>query len=152
MFFLRYTFVICFIAGLMFWQSVPAARVGLRLHEWQSNVAIGIIAGVVRIAVLSVLYILIPGLKQDPTEEFRRKGSTAAWILILLVGAFAEELWIAFCLNTLRETGHSIGLSIILTAIVFGAAHWQYRLGGALATAMLGAISGLLFLWRGPCS
>jgi membrane protease YdiL (CAAX protease family) len=63
-------------------------------------------------------------------------------------GAFAEELWIAFCVATFIATGHSNTLSVLTTSVVFGATHFEYRFG-ALAVVMYGAVSALLFLWLG---
>jgi membrane protease YdiL (CAAX protease family) len=144
---LRSALVISFIAILMYWQSVSTPRAGLRLDDWKSNVPIGLAAGLMRVACVSALYIFNPAVRQNPTMDYMRKGSLLFWFPYLLVGAFAEEFWIAICLVTLRETAYSMGASVVLTAIIFGAMHFQYRFWGALVVAMVGAISCLLFLW-----
>jgi membrane protease YdiL (CAAX protease family) len=136
------------VAGLMLWQSVPPTLAGLRLDQWKTNIAIGVAAGALRVAAVSALFAWVPGTGQGTTAQFTRTGSTSLWLLIDLVGVFAEEFWIAFCLVALRETGHAVALSVTIVAIVFGAMHWQYRFWGALATAALGAVACLLFLWR----
>jgi membrane protease YdiL (CAAX protease family) len=147
--FIRDVLTISFVAGLMFWQSVPAAHVGLRLDEWKSNVAIGVVAGVLHVAISSVLTTLVPAAGNMPAMAYMRKGPIPLWIFLLITGAFAEEFWIAICLVVFRDTGYSTGLAVVFTAAVFGAMHFEYHFGGALALAMIGAISCLLFLWTG---
>jgi membrane protease YdiL (CAAX protease family) len=146
---LRDVLTISFVAVFMFLQSVPAKLVGLRLDQWKSNVAIGVAAGVLHIALAGVLSPLVPAPSNMPAVAYLRKGSTPLWIFLLLIGAFAEEFWIALCLVVFRETGYLAGVAVLFTAVVYGAMHFGYHFGGALALAMMGAISCLLFLWTG---
>jgi hypothetical protein len=44
--FLGDAMILSFLATLMLRNAIPAARVGLDLHNWQSNAAIGIAAGI----------------------------------------------------------------------------------------------------------
>jgi membrane protease YdiL (CAAX protease family) len=145
--FVRHALIISFIAILMYWQSVPTVRVGLRLDNWKSAVTIGVVAGLMRVACVSALYIFNPAVRRNPDMDHMRKGSLLFWFPCILVGAFAEEFWIAICLVTLRETAYSMGASVVLIAIIFGAMHLQFRFWGALTVAMLGVISCLVFLW-----
>jgi membrane protease YdiL (CAAX protease family) len=147
MFFLRYAITIAIIAGLMFWQAIPRALLGLSLDGWKINIGLGVFAGTLRLGFVSLLHATIPSSRRDPAMEFMRRGSVRLWFFILLAGAFAEEFWIAFCLIAFQEGLHSMALSVALVAIVFGLVHLQYGPWGALATALLGAVSGLLFLW-----
>ena len=149
MLFVRDFLTISFVVVLISRQSVPAARVGLGLHGWKGNVEIGIAAGLARVAMISTLNIFVPALRQNSTANYMRMGTTMFWCLSILVGAFAEEFWIAVCLVLFRMTAYPASLSIALTAIIFGAMHFHHRFGGALAIAMTGAISCLLFLWTG---
>jgi membrane protease YdiL (CAAX protease family) len=146
---LRHAITVSFIAILMYWQSVLPVRVGLRLDDWKTNVAIGFAAGLMKVALVSALNIFIPAVRQNPNVDYMRKGSLLFWFPCILAGAFAEEFWIAVCLVTLSETAYSMGASVALTAIVFGAMHFQYRFWGAVAQAMLGVIFCLVFLWTG---
>ncbi len=135
------------LAGLLMRRApVPSALVGLILGGWKSNVAIGVTAGILLVAVQRMI-----NPPADPLHPFVykvRKGSAGLWVVIFIVGAFAEELWIALSIFTLRATGHSVGLSVAVTAIVFAAVHYAYRFG-TVAVAVKGAVSGLIFLWCG---
>jgi membrane protease YdiL (CAAX protease family) len=146
-FLLRHALTISFVTVLMYWQSVSAMQVGLRLDNWKNNAAIGFAAGLIKVVYVSVLNRFVPAVRQNPAMHYMRKGSLLFWFLCILAGAFAEEFWIAICLVTFRETAYSVGASVGLTAIVFGAMHFHYRFWGAVAQAMLGIIFCLLFLW-----
>lgn len=148
---LRNLFTIVPIIILMHYQSVPAAVIGLRLDFWQLNVALGVSTGLLLVVIQGLLRRRLMAAEKendlDVADEHTR-GPASLWLLIFLFGAFSEELWLAFCLVALRSTNHSITFSILLTAITISLVHFPYRLG-AFATASLGAVSGILFLWRG---
>lgn len=133
---------------LMNREGVPAASVGLRLDCWQFNTALGLSSGLFLVAIQALLRMVTTPQKEDLDHPDHTRGPKSLWGLIFLFGAFSEELWLAFCLVALRETNHSVSNSILLTAVAIGLAHFPYRFG-ALATACLGAASGILFLWRG---
>jgi hypothetical protein len=123
--------------------SVPSALVGLILEGWKSNVAIGVTAGTLLVAVQRMIN--LPADPHHPFVYMVRKGSAVFWVVSFIVGAFAEELWIALSIFTLRATGHSAALSVAMTAIVLAAVHYGYRFG-TVAVAVKGAVSGLIFL------
>ena len=108
---------------------------------------VGIISGLIAVAFQgSIMKLLSTYFGKN---ELHAGESTAYQILSNVPGVFAEELWIAFCLVTLKETGHSTVVAVMLTAIVFGAVHFQYRLGGIIAAIPYGIASAYLFLWQG---
>jgi membrane protease YdiL (CAAX protease family) len=140
--------ILGFVATLMLRNSVPAARVGLHLGNWKSNTALGVTAGILLIVLQSLM---TKRTRSGPSETFAyhvRRGSVLLWVLIFIAGAFSEELWIAFCLVALMANGLAMPLSVAITAVVFGAVHYGYRLG-VIAVALKGTISALLFLWSG---
>lgn len=143
---IRHGLLVTIVLGLAMHQSLQFSQIGLRLEGWQRNSLIGIVAASLWVGLHGFLRRL------SPLPEIRDKRlaaePTANWVLSQSVSVLAEELWIAFCLVSLIRTGHSAVLAIIVTATVFGALHYQYRTG-AFATAILGAASALLFLWRG---
>jgi membrane protease YdiL (CAAX protease family) len=141
--------VLSFIATLMLRNSVPMARVGLHLENWKSNAALGITAATLLVTVQSLV---AKFFRSSPSKQFAysvRRGSILTWVLIFIAGSFSEELWIAFCLIALMATKHSAPVSIAMTMIAFAAIHYGYGLGGALAVAIKGTLSALLFLWTG---
>jgi membrane protease YdiL (CAAX protease family) len=139
---------VAFIVGLMLWNGIPANRVGMQLTNWKGHVAVGVAAGGLRLLLLAMLVRLLPLIAPGKADDRLQRGSIRMWTTIFFTGAFSEELWIAFCLVALKTSGRSTATSVVLTALVFGAVHFEYRFG-VLATAMYGALSALLFLWLG---
>lgn len=140
--------ILGFVATLMLRNSVPAARVGLHLENWKSNAALGVTAGILLIVLLRLMF-KCTSIGASEIFVYRvRRGSLLLWVLIFVAGAFSEELWIAFCLVALMANGLAMPLSVAITAVVFGAVHYGYRLG-VIAVALKGTISALLFLWSG---
>lgn len=153
--FRRYAFILgdAIILGLvalvMNKNTVPAARVGLHLANWEINVATGIGAGILLAAARGLMVIAVP---VDPQGSFTwevRRGHPLLWVLIFIAGAFSEELWLAFCLVALKTTGHSTTLSIAMTVVVFAAMHYSYGFWGAVGVALVESVSALLFLHFG---
>lgn len=132
---------------LMNRERVPAAWVGLRFDRWQINTALGLSTGLFLVVIQGLLRMLMNPKKADLDHAELASGAASLWCLIFLFGAFSEELWLAFSLVALRQTNYSIASSILLTAIAIGLAHFPYRFG-AFATASLGAVSSIFFLWR----
>jgi membrane protease YdiL (CAAX protease family) len=143
---LRDGLIVALIMILMRYERIPAWRLGLHFAHWKANATIGVISGFLLIGFRE--YILkLPRVEEGFDDYGLSKGSVSLWCLAFLIGAFSEEFWIAFCLVTMRGTHHSVASAIVVTAAVFGAVHYPYRLG-ALAVACIGALSGSLFLWR----
>jgi Type II CAAX prenyl endopeptidase Rce1-like len=136
------------VTSLAIQHSVPFSRIGLRLTGWQWNLAIGLGASVLQIALEGLAWRFFPPGEGFLGDKRLIEGSASQWAFSNLLSVLAEEFWIAFCVITLRQTGHSILTSVALTASVFAATHFQYRLG-AIATGLYGAIFASLFLWRG---
>jgi membrane protease YdiL (CAAX protease family) len=152
--FLGYALLLGFIAFLAQRNSLPAARLGLHFHKWKTNIVVGMTA----LAAYLVCQSLVSNsLRYDNqfTREVRR-GSIRLWVCIFFVGAFSEELWIAFCLVTLIATGYSTPVSIAFVTVVFVAMHgqyyihpdrssWAFRLGAVLGIGTKSVASSLLF-------
>lgn len=122
---------------------------GLQFAGWKRHVFVGTAVGIMVIFVQSGMLRLVP---IDPRHAFTyrvRKGSPLLWVFVFISGAFSEELWIAFCLIILRPTTHSAGISVAMTIVVFAAMHYSYRFWGAVAVAVKGIVSAILFLHFG---
>ena len=156
--FLGYALLLGFIAFLAHRNSLPAARLGLHLHKWKTNMLLGIAA----LAAYLVWQSLVSKSLRYENQFTRdvRRGSIRLWVSIFFVGAFSEELWIAFCLVTLIAAGYSTPVSIAFVTIVFVAMHgqyyihpdkpsWAFRLGAVLGIGSKSVASSLLFLWSG---
>lgn len=146
---IRDIIIVALLALLILYQTLPAEQVGLSLNSWALNVVIGGFAGLMRVGLQRILWKLLPSLSKNPNNPELLSGSVWFWIASTFIGALAEELWIAVCIVILMQSSHSVPLAVSLTVIVFGLLHLNYRLGGALAIASYGAISGCLFLSRG---
>jgi membrane protease YdiL (CAAX protease family) len=129
--------------------SLGPARLGLQLADWKRDVLVGVTA---RILLVSAQALLLRQVPVDSRHAFTyrvRKGSPLLWVFIFISSAFSEELWIAFCLVVLRPTTHSAAISVAMTIVVFAAMHSSYRFWGAVAVAVKGAVSAILFLHFG---
>ena len=125
------------------------ARIGLQLAGWKRDVVFGIAAGAI---LIGTMRLMLRKVSIDPRHAFTyrvRKGSPLLWLLVFITGSFSEELWIALCLVVLRAREYSPTASVLMTIIVFGATHYSYRFWGAVAVAVKGVVSALLFLHFG---
>lgn len=146
-YFVMYALTSGFVAVLMLHSGVHGARVGLQPHHAGSNVAIGIAAGAMLIVIQIILIKLFSKAAQPRTTDRFQRRSAGLWVSVFLAAAFAEEFWLAFCLASMRATGHSGTASIVVTTVVFGAVHLGYRIPGALSVVVRGVVSALLFFW-----
>lgn len=141
--------ILASIAFLSHRISLDLASVGLRLADWKRHVMVGAAAGILIIVAQGLMLRRFP---IDPRHAFTsrvRKGSPLLWVFIFISAAFSEELWIAFCLVVLGATAHSVAMSIAITILIFAAIHYSYRFWGAVAVAMKGIVSAILFLHFG---
>jgi len=129
--------------------SLSPARLGLHLTDWKRYVLVGVTAGILLVSIQGLLVRRVP---IDPLHAFTyavRKGSLLVWVSIFISSAFSEELWIASCLIVLRPATHSAAISVTITIVVFAAMHYSYRFWGAVAVAVKGSVSAILFLHFG---
>jgi hypothetical protein len=143
----RDCFVIVSVIFLMNRANLRAALLGIHVGDWETNASIGVLASSLLFAIRRLLWKFFPAVKERlrNSEEFR--GSAHRWWLEYLVSSFSQELWIAFCIVSMRQMHHSVVTSVVVTSAVFGAVHFPYRLG-AFGPASLAVISGSLFIWR----
>lgn len=136
-------------AILMTMHSDDASRVGLSLEKWRSSVAIGTAAGVLLVLFQALLLRLFPIVAPNNVNDYLRRRSLVSSLFVFSVGAVAEEFWIAFCIVSMKSTGHSWATSITVTVVIFALVHFEYRLWGAFAVALKEVISALLFILFG---
>ncbi len=142
--------VVAFLVFMMMRRySVSSIRLGLHLEHWKLHLLVGCAAGISWIGLHILLLYLLEGPRLGSATRSTQQGSAALWVSIFFVGAFAEEFWRAFCLFAFTNTGHSIFVSVVLTAIAFSAGHLRSSIGGYLGVATLGVGLALLYLWQG---
>jgi len=136
--------------------AVPARDLGLACpRSWWKTILFGVLAGV--FCKLLMKIIVMPLLGAPPVnDDFHRLiWNTAALpgtIFAVVVSAgFGEELvWRGFLFErSARKFGRGIGATIatvIVTAVLFGAAHYQYQgWTGVQQAAIMGVVYGSLY-------
>jgi hypothetical protein len=135
------------VLALMNYSGLPPSTIGLTLKRWKWNTLIGIFCGILQIGVQRLALKSIPLRKRHIYIHIPFEASRLETIFGNLISVFAQELWIAFSVVTLRLTGHSMGASLLLMATVFAIAHFPYKLG-AIVSGLYGMAYACLFLWR----
>lgn len=126
----------------------PAAReilLGLGLAPLVL-VGVSVLVGVVRLAAPE-----LHNVKVNPMGALMRDPvlAVAFAVVVVIAGGVREELQRGFQLH--RLTGHVCGAgpALLLTSVAFGAGHTLQGYDVAVATGVLGAAWGLLYLSRG---
>jgi hypothetical protein len=130
--------------------------------NWLATVLWGIGLGVA-ITALSILIIetateKIVGQPVDIKPFDRIRGNWKQLLLMLVVSwilaAFLEEvifrgLLISELTRLIGQTGVWASIALLISAVVFGMAHWYQGKSGALGTAIIGLLLGDIFIWNG---
>jgi len=144
---LRNGLVVVAVLGFAASQSLRRSQIGLVLDGWQRNSLIGIAASLLPLSLQGMFRRRYP--VPDTEDNHLAAEPATNWIFSQLLSVLAEELWMAFCIVSLIQTGHSVATAVILPATVFGALHFRYG-SKAIGTGITyGAVSACLFLWRG---
>ena len=152
------------IIGVLLWRRKMRLRdVGFRRPKsWAQTIGAGFLIGVA--AQLAAFVLLDPLLEQftehatDLTEFEGLRGDLgmlAIWLAIVwLFVAFTEEfIFRGFLMNELvnilgRSTA-ALHWSLLVSALVFGLAHWYQGPAGVLSTGLVGWLLGYIFIRNG---
>jgi membrane protease YdiL (CAAX protease family) len=145
---LRDAILLLLVGSLAVKYSVSFSRIGLRLSDWPRNLFIGIGASLLQASLQWFVWERTPPEKGLLGDRRLLEESAVEWSVSNIISVLAQEIWIAFCFVTLRQIGRSTVISLVLIGVVFGVAHYQYKLG-AIVTALYGVVFASLFLWRG---
>ena len=135
--------------------------VGLTSVQWRNDFLIGM--GIAFIFALLQFFIIIPNTggatRSDIVVNAAQLGKSASglvgFIILAWTGAFAEELFfrgqlITTLRNLLGNTPFALFLTIVITVLLFAAAHGYQGWAGILDTGFYGGLlMTLLYLWRG---
>ena len=130
--------------------------------SWLQTVGLGLLLGV-GIAILGVIlidplaekitgephdYSIVEGVRGDP----RTLAATLA--LIWVTVAFIEEIvfrgfFMTELVKVLGQSGFALALNSLLTAFVFGLAHWYQGRSGVLSSGTISVLISLVFIWSG---
>lgn len=143
------------------WLSyTPVAEIGLkRPKSWVSAILIGAICGVaLKLVLKSVVLPYLGAPETNAAFQFVR-GNTQeflTWIpqLIVLVGFSEELLFRGYLLNRLMlifgQSGGSKVLAVLVSAFVFGIAHWSMQsFWGSLQAGIVGLVFASAYLLNG---
>jgi membrane protease YdiL (CAAX protease family) len=115
-----------------------------------------LIAFVIAMAVLFAVQRFAPTLhtvEHNPLQELLRSPRDAALFafVVLVAGGIREEIQRAFLLHRFEQSLGGGTTGVIVTSIAFGAGHLLQGVDAAIATGLLGAFWGLVYLRRRSC-
>ncbi len=137
------------VLALIWRYRVPFAGVGLHLGDLRFHAFVGLCGGLFWVGYQRILLRVVPALRLRLATHYMQKGHALFWVLVSVIGAFAEEFWLAFCLFSLTHMGYKVSLSVTLTAVAFAAAHAKMGFGGVLQQLIFGISQALIFMWLG---
>jgi uncharacterized protein len=123
------------------------------LVEAQAGVALVFAALAISICVLLLIQLLAPSLHtvaRNPLQDLVRSRRDA-WLfalVVILAGGIREEAQRAFALHRFEVWLGGGAVGIVATSIAFGAGHLIQGADAAIATGLLGAFWGAIYLRR----
>jgi membrane protease YdiL (CAAX protease family) len=115
-----------------------------------------LIALSIALAVLVAVQRFLPSLhtvEHNPLQELLRSPRDA-WLfalVVLVAGGIREEIQRAFLLHRFERWLGGGTVGVICTSVAFGAGHLLQGADAALATGLLGAFWGVVYLRRRSC-
>jgi membrane protease YdiL (CAAX protease family) len=129
----------------------------LRRGRLSREIAVGIaLVGVVFFVVLLlqlVIQAVVPALRNVPANPFQSMIESPIQIvpfvlLVLIAGGVREELQRAFLLHRFDQALGGAPLGVLITSAAFGLGHVVQGWDAVVVTAVLGALWGLIYVWR----
>jgi len=126
------------------------------VHEVGIGVPLIVVAVGIGVTVLLAVQRFAPSLhtvEENPLQELM-KSPRDAWLfaLVLLVaGGIREEVQRAFLIHRFEQWLGGGVTGVIVTSVAFGAGHLLQGVDAALATGLLGAFWGAVYLRRRSC-
>jgi uncharacterized protein len=139
-------------------ESARDVLIGRRpiINEVVAGAPMVLIALSIALAVLVAVQRFLPSLhtvEHNPLQELLRSPRDA-WLFALVViiaGGIREEIQRAFLLHRFERWLGGGTVGIICTSVAFGAGHLVQGADAALATGLLGAFWGIVYLRRRSC-
>jgi membrane protease YdiL (CAAX protease family) len=122
----------------------PEARAGLML------IVSAFMLAAVTLGVLQFIAPQLHNVEHNPLKALMRTPMHTAIfaIVVVIAGGVREELQRAFLLHRFERNLGGGTVGIVATSIVFGAGHLQQGLDATVATGLLGAFWGIVYLRR----
>jgi len=114
---------------------------------------LGLIAFAITLVVLLAVRTLAPSLhtvEHNPMQDLMKTPGKALMFagLVVVAGGVREELQRAFLLRRFERSLGGASVGIIVTSLAFGAGHIVQGVDAVIATALLGAFWGIVYLRR----
>jgi membrane protease YdiL (CAAX protease family) len=116
-----------------------------------------LVALAIAIAVLVAVQRFAPSLHtvpHNPLQELLRSPRDASLfaLVVLVAGGVREEIQRAFLLHRFEQFLGGGTTGVIVTSVAFGAGHLLQGVDAAVATGLLGAFWGVIYLRRRSCA
>jgi uncharacterized protein len=123
------------------------------LREIAAGVPMTLVALAIGMAVLGTIQLLAPTLhtvEHNPLQQLLRSpGSVALFVCVVIVaGGVREEVQRAFLLHRFDQWLGGGRVGVVVTSIAFGSGHLLQCVDAAIATGLLGAFWGVIYLRR----
>jgi membrane protease YdiL (CAAX protease family) len=136
-------------------ESVRDVLLGGRDSVREALVGIALVPAVFLFVVLVLAVILtvapwLHNVPRNPLEDMARTRADAAIfaIVVMVSGGVREEVQRGFILHRFRHYLGGAWLGVILYSILFGLGHLEQGYDAAIATGLLGAVWGVVYLTR----
>jgi membrane protease YdiL (CAAX protease family) len=133
-------------------------RVWLGTRPWREEASLGLLLSLLALGLAGVALLAIhavaPWLRtveQNPLQELLRTPRDFALfaVVVIVAGGVREELQRAFLLRRFERSLGGATVGLVVTSLAFGAGHYLQGADAAMATGLLGAFWGVVYLRRG---
>jgi membrane protease YdiL (CAAX protease family) len=121
--------------------------------EARAGVRLALAALAFGVAILVTIQLVAPSLHDVATNPLQTlirtpRDAAAFAVVVVLAGGLREEVQRAFLLRRFERWLGGGGVGVVVTSLLFGAGHRIQGLDAAVATGLLGAFWGLVYLRR----
>jgi Type II CAAX prenyl endopeptidase Rce1-like len=127
--------------------SISTDAVGLSSSDWKSALALGALCSLAPLGIGALVYRRLS--PDERKEDHESSGPLAVWLGMILLSAFGQELWRAFCIVSLIGLNAPAWLAILITAAAYGALQLVRSTSRAIGSATYGCVAGFLFIKTG---
>lgn len=124
--------------------SISVQEVGLTLHNWKSALGMGVMFSLPLVSLGKL--VLSSVSRKAARKEGVSRGPMATWIGLVVLGAFSNAIWLAFCIVALIRHGFPAWLAIMLVTLFFATVSLQVNIARALGAAAVCGATGFLFV------
>jgi membrane protease YdiL (CAAX protease family) len=121
--------------------------------EVLAGVPLALVSLVIAVAVLATIQLVVPSLhtvQHNPLEDLlhSRRNLAIFAAVVVVAGGVREEIQRAFLLHRFEQSLGGGGVGILVVSVAFGSGHLLQGVDAAVATGVLGAVWGVMYLRR----